>query len=276
MAETTDAFPTIIPFASEGQGAVSRFAGVNPVLRMSGGTSGTGLASAAGVIFTPIPEVDIRALYGSVNAAIPENEGFPGTPLGAGLFNGSYIAAAQVTLKPFDRLDIGLNYARSYHQINILAMGTAGASTGVLAGRPLTTGVNIDSFGTSVTWRMIPQVHLTAYGSYILVDEAGGDAFTDLVSWMAGFYFPDAFIEGNSAGILGGQPLYRVDAGDGASLSPASVSDRESPWQIEAYYNFKLSDNISVTPGAFVIFNPESDGDNDTTGVFVLRTTYTF
>lgn len=62
MAEVTDAFPTIIPFASEGQGAISRFGAINPVLRISGGTSGTGLASAGGIIFTPIPEIDIRAL----------------------------------------------------------------------------------------------------------------------------------------------------------------------------------------------------------------------
>ena len=75
MAEITDAFPTIVPFASEGQGAVSRFGAINPVLRVSGGTSGTGLATAAGFIFTPIPQIDIRALYGSVNAPIPENEG---------------------------------------------------------------------------------------------------------------------------------------------------------------------------------------------------------
>ncbi|MCU0537883.1 MAG: iron uptake porin, partial [Hydrococcus sp. Prado102] len=153
MAEVTDAFPTIIPFASEGQGAISRFGAINPVLRVSGGTSGTGLASAGGVIFTPIPEIDIRALYGSVNAAIPENEGGLATPLGAGIFNGSYVAATQLTLKPIDSLDIGLNYAHSYHQINILGVGTAGASTGVLGDLPLDTAVSIDSVGASVTWR---------------------------------------------------------------------------------------------------------------------------
>jgi hypothetical protein len=277
MAEVTDAFPTIIPFASEGKGAISRFGAINPVLRISGGTSGTGLASAGGVIFTPIPEIDIRALYGSVNAAIPKNEGGLTTPLGAGLFNGSYVAATQLTLKPMDSLDLGLNYAHSYHQINILATGTSGSSTGVLGGLPLNTAVTIDSVGASLTWRFSEIAHFTSYGSYFFVNEAGeGNASTQLLSWMAGFYFPDAIAEGNSAGLLFGQPLYRTDAGGGAQLNPPNIGDRGLPWHLEAYYNLKVNDNISITPGAFVIFNPEGDEDNDTTGVFVLRTTFTF
>jgi len=44
----------------------------------------------------------------------------------------------------------------------------------------------------------------------------------------------------------------------------------------EAYYRLKLSDNVSITPGAFVLFNPEGDNRNDTTTVGVLRTTFTF
>jgi Carbohydrate-selective porin, OprB family/S-layer homology domain len=277
LVEVPDAFPTIIPFASEGQGAISRFGSINPVLRVSGGTSQTGLASAGGFIFTPIPEIDLRALYASVNAAIPENLGFPDTPLGAGLFNGSFVAATQLTLRPTDTLDIGLNYAYSYHQINILATGTSSASTGVLGGLPITTPVNINSVGASLNWRFSDVAHFTSYGAYFFVDEAGaGDASTQLLSWMAGFYFPDLLAEGNTAGLLFGQPLYRVDAGGGALLAPPNIGDRENPWHLEAYYNFKLNDNISLTPGAFVLFNPEGDADNDTTGVFVLRTTFTF
>ncbi|WP_236504453.1 iron uptake porin, partial [Tychonema sp. BBK16] len=39
-AETSDAFQAITPFAGEGQEAISRFAAYNPVVRVSGGTSG--------------------------------------------------------------------------------------------------------------------------------------------------------------------------------------------------------------------------------------------
>lgn len=54
MVEVPDAFPAIVPFASEGRGAISRFATLNPVVRVSGGTSGTGLASAASFIFARV------------------------------------------------------------------------------------------------------------------------------------------------------------------------------------------------------------------------------
>ncbi|MEL6163204.1 MAG: iron uptake porin, partial [Cyanobacteria bacterium J06628_3] len=131
-AEVSDAFPTITPFAGEGQEAVSRFAGLNPVLRVSGGTSGSGLASAAGFIFAPSKSLDFRALYASVNANIPDTAddilpGVSGTPLGSGLFGGSTVAAAQLTFKPSKSLDVGLNYANSYHEINILGTGLVSA-----------------------------------------------------------------------------------------------------------------------------------------------------
>ena len=276
-AEVTDAFPTIVPFASEGQGTLSRAFAINPVLRVSGGTTETGLASAAGFIYKPNDVVDWRALYGSVNAAIPQNEGFPGTPLGAGLFNGSFVAATQLTLYPTENLDLGFNYAYSYHQINILGTGLTGAAAGTLGGLPLTTPVNVNSVGATLTWRINPSIYFTGYGAYFMVDQAnGGSAFTDLASWMAGLFFPDAFAEGNTAGLMFGQPLTRVGAGNGATLTPANISNRATPYQIEAFYNYKINNNLSITPGAFVIFNPEGDSNNSTTGVFALRTTFTF
>ncbi|HBY76473.1 MAG TPA: S-layer protein, partial [Cyanobacteria bacterium UBA11148] len=66
-----------------------------------------------------------------------------------------------------------------------------------------------------------------------------------------------------------------IDAGGEAELTEPGV-DRATPYHLEAFYNFKVTDNISVTPGAFVLFNPESDANNDTTLVGVLRTTFTF
>ncbi|WP_239651315.1 iron uptake porin [Neosynechococcus sphagnicola] len=282
LAEVSDAFPTLLPWASEGQGAISRFVALNPVLRVSGGTSGTGLASAAGFIFIPTPKVDWRALYGSVNAPIPANGPFPENVLGAGLFNGSFVASTQLTLKPAKTLDIGLNYAYSYHQVNILGMGLAGLSTGSLAGLPITTPVHLNSVGATLTWRFHPKVSLATYGAYIMVNNAAGDGYTNFTSWLLGFYFPDALVKGNTAAIMFGQPLYRVAAGGGASLTPSNSFtggpsiNRATPYQVEAYYNIRLNDYISVTPGAFVIFNPEGDSNNLTTGVAVIRTTFTF
>lgn len=282
-AETSDAFPAITPFYGEGQEAISRFAGLNPVVRVSGGTSGTGLASAAGFIWSISDQVDLRALYGSVNANIPNQAadilpGVSANPLGSGLFGGSTVAAAQLTFKPSENLDIGLNYANSYHEINILGTGLVNADIGgALASVPLGIPVKLNSVGATLTWRFAPKIAFSTYGAALFVDDSSGrvDASTTFTSWMVGLHFTDVFKEGNAAGIIFGQPLYRSSADGDAVLTPAD-EDRATPYHLEAYYRFRLNDNISITPGAFVLFNPEGNANNETTTVGVVRTTFTF
>ncbi|BAY94888.1 MULTISPECIES: iron uptake porin [unclassified Tolypothrix] len=282
-AETSDAFPTITPFYGEGQESISRFASLNPVLRVSGGTSGSGLASAAGFIFNISPNLDFRALYGSVNANLPAKsaaEVLPGvstTPLGSGLFSGSNVIAAQLTFKPSRSLDIGLNYSHSYHEINILGTGLISGDIGALAGVGAGTPVTLNSVGGTVTWQFSPKIAFSAYGAALFVDDSSNsvNAATTFTSWMVGVHFKDLFNAGNTAGIIFGQPLFRADASGAAVLTPAG-ENRATPYHLEAYYRFKVSDNISITPGAFVLFNPEGNSRNETTTVGVLRTTFTF
>ncbi|BAY40980.1 S-layer region-like protein [Nostoc sp. NIES-2111] len=284
-AETSDAFPAITPFSGEGQESISRFGNLNPVLRVSGGTSGSGLASAAGFIYTFSPNLDFRALYGSVNANLPqkspneaiEGSGISTTPLGGGLFSGSSVIAAQLTFKPTRDIDVGLNYANSYHEINILGTGLIRSDINALAGAPSDTPVKLNSVGGTVTWRFSPKIALSGYGAAIFVDDSSTrvNASTTFTSWMVGLHFRDLLQSGSSAGLLFGQPLYRTDAGGEARLTPEG-ENRATPYHLEAYYRFKVSDNISITPGAFVLFNPEGDSRNETTTVGVLRTTFTF
>lgn len=280
--ESSDAFPAITPFASEGQEAISRFAGLNPVVRLSGGTSGSGLASAAGFIFDVSKQFDVRAFYASANANIPTSAadiqpGVSGTPLGAGVFGGSSIVATQLTFRPGSSLDIAFNYAHSYHEINILGTGLISGDVGALAGVSLGTPVELNSFGGTVTWRFSPKVALSGYGAAMFVDDSSGrvDASTTFTSWMVGLHFNDLLKAGNNAGLIFGQPLYRTSADGDARLTPDGTR-RAVPYHLEAYYRFKVSDNISITPGAFVLFNPEGNSRNDTTTVGVLRTTFTF
>ncbi|GAB1542679.1 hypothetical protein NUACC21_53530 [Scytonema sp. NUACC21] len=281
-AEVSDAFPAITPFYGEGQESISRFAGLNPVVRVSGGTSGSGLASAAGFIFNLSKQLDLRALYGSVNANIPRSAadilpGVSNTPLGAGVFGGSSVVAAQLTFRPSSSFDFALNYANSYHEINILGTGLISSDIGALANVPLGIPVKLNSVGGTATWRFSPKVALSGYGAAIFVDDSSGrvDASTTFTSWMVGLHFKDLLGQGNNAGILFGQPLYRTSADGDARLANPGV-DRAVPYHLEAYYRLKVNDNISITPGAFVLFNPEGDSRNDTTAVGVLRTTFTF
>jgi hypothetical protein len=287
-AEVTDAFPAIAPFASDSQGALSRFGGYNAAVRVSGGTSGTGLASAAGFIWNIADGIDLRGLYGSVNAALPNNQGLTGgTPLGAGIFNGSYVLATQLTLTPSDTLNIGLNYANSYHQINILGTGLSASDIGSVLFNPnaeqlaavggnevlaiANEGIRLNSIGATVNWQFAPRVDLTLSGAYIFADLVDVDASTNFISWMAGLHFRDIFGEGNTAALLVGQPLNRTSVG-GEAYNPENAD----PFHLEGFIRFRLNDNISITPGMYVVFNPEGYSGNSTTVVGALRTTFTF
>ncbi|ADI64553.1 iron uptake porin [Trichormus azollae] len=271
-AEVSDAFPAITPFYGEGQESISHFGNLNPVLRVSGGTSGSALASAAGFIYSFSPKLDLRALYGSVNANIPQSNG--STPLGSGVFSGSSVIATQLTFKPTKSIDVGLNYSNSYHEINILGTGLTSSDIGALSGVDLGTPVKMNSFGGTATWRFSPKMALSGYGAAIFVDDSSPavDASTTFTSWMVGLHFNDLLKKGNNAGLIFGQPLYRTQASGAATLG----TNRGTPYHLEGYYRFRINDNVSITPGAFVLFNPEGDSTNATTTVGLVRTTFTF
>jgi hypothetical protein len=280
--EVTDAFPAVAPFADDSQGAISRFATTdNAVIRVSGGTSDVGLASAVGFIWNIADGVDFRALYGSVNASIVNNNGLlgnPSTPLGAGLFNGSHVISSQLTLTPSDDLTIGLNYANSYHQINILGTGLSSSDIGAVVFNGgndflsvLDEGIHMNSIGATLNWQFAPKVDLTLSGSYIFADLVDVDASTNFISWLAALHFRDVFGEGNSAAIIFGQPLNRDSTG-GLAFNPEDAD----PYHLEAYFNVQVNDHLSITPGVFAVFNPEGFNGNDTTVAGVLRTTFSF
>ncbi len=282
-AEVSDAFPAVLPFAGEGQEAISRFSALPAAQRVSGGTSQTGLAAAAGIIFNISDAFDFRALYGSVNANLPNNQGFPDTPLGAGIFNGSYVAAAQLTIKPSKSFDIALNYAHSYHQINILGTGLSSSDIGAVLfpstaltpiGRLVniaSQGIQLDTVGATVAFRITPSISLAGSATYIFSNLVDVNASTNFLSWLVGVHFKDVFKPGNSLGIIFGRPLSR-DAVGGIAVKPEDAT----PYQLETYFKFRVTDNISFTPGVFVIFNPEGFSQNSTVFAPVVRTTFTF
>lgn len=305
-AETTDAFPQIIPWASESQGAVSRFAGVNPVVRQSGGTSGVGLASGLGFIWNPSSKVNLTALYASVSAPIASGDLSTGNALGSGLLpndKSSFVAAAQLTLKPTKKLDAALNFAYAQHNLNILGTGLAssglsgfsGGDVFALPGLDLGQRVQVIGLGGTGTYRITPKIALSAYGSALFVDNASGglsfgpalggarvpvnvEGSAVYTSFMGGIHFSDVFAPGNTAALIFGQPLYAESTGGNASIAAniPGVFKFARPFHLEAYYRFKVSDNISVTPGVFAVFNPESNSENNTAVVGVLRASFTF
>ncbi|MGF1542113.1 MAG: carbohydrate porin, partial [Pleurocapsa sp.] len=52
--------------------------------------------------------------------------------------------------------------------------------------------------------------------------------------------------------------------------------DPNTSYLVEALYKFPINDNILITPGAYVVFNPNHDSNNDEVWVGVVRTTFKF
>jgi carbohydrate-selective porin OprB len=86
--------------------------------------------------------------------------------------------------------------------------------------------------------------------------------------------------EGNTLGLIFGQPPKVTESKlNGTSvinnLKTLGIESGTS-YHLEGLYKMKLNDNILVTPGLLVIFNPENNDTNKTEYVGTLRTTFSF
>jgi len=115
---------------------------------------------------------------------------------------------------------------------------------------------------------LIPSISV-GYDTATIDDDGTDGATEEAAQWMVGFNWSDAFIDGNSAGIAFGQRAYATQR-VGTSDDPA---DDNFTW--EAYYNFKVSDNITVTPAIMAATSPANGTDDD---VFagLVQTTFKF
>lgn len=83
--------------------------------------------------------------------------------------------------------------------------------------------------------------------------------------------FLRTWVKDSLAGILIGQPPKIIDNELGAELE-----DQATALHLETFYRFPLNDDISITPGIFVITNPEHNDENDAIYVGTIRVTLTF
>jgi hypothetical protein len=135
----------------------------------------------------------------------------------------------------------------------------------------LNNGIKLNTLGASVAFRLAPTLTLAGSYTHIFSDLVDVDASTNFNTWVVGLHVQDILKKGNSAGLIFGQPLKRVST-DGLAVNP----ENRTPYQVEGYFNYKVSDNVSITPGVFLVFNPEGRSENDTAIVPVIRTTFTF
>ena len=247
--------------ASDGQGTISRFGRFNPTYRQ--GASGTSSGAGATLNYPLSQALTVSLGYLADNASDPIN--------GNGLFNGSSAALAQIAFKPSAAIDLGLTYVRSYDRGTNVAV-TSGTGS-ALANRPFgNVATSSDQFSVEGAIRLTPGFTLAGWGGYTKAyREVGTNQDADIWNWAVTLAFPDLGKKGNLAGIVLGQPPKVTNS----SLGSAG-EDRNTSFHVEGLYRYQLNNNISITPGIIVIFNPENNNVNDTVYVGTVRTTFTF
>ena len=247
-----------------GSGSISRFGTRNP-LYYSPGDAGLGITHS------PIDEIEISAGYLASAANIPSS--------GSGLFNGPYSALGQIAIAPLKSLSLAATYIHSYNQSDT-ETGTIRANlqsqTEELFGEEVPTVSN--SYGLELSWAVSDRIIIGGRGGLSKVsnlDTLNGQidrGTQDVWNWAATLALPDLGTEGSLAGIVvGSEP--RVTE----STIDALKEDNEQSLHLEAFYQYQINDNISVTPGVVWITEPNSDIQNsDDLVIGTLRTTFSF
>jgi hypothetical protein len=274
-----DYFPLISPLR-EGTSVPNTSYGLfNPVIFRPGFTN-TGVGAA--YRFSDAIQLHAGYFASDVQASNPAaGSRRPGTPAstpdpatGNGLFGGSQTIAAQLTVTPSDTFKFSLNYIRKYwtgtNGIDRAGETNFSGPTGTnLAVRPFGDVATIaDTFGGQFDWRIFPKV---GFGGWFSTTAATnltpGPAKANILNAALSLGFYDLFKEGNHGGILVGISPY-VNSSDGAR-------DTLTPWHLETFYTHRFNRNISITPGVFVILNPDAGTPEPIYGLS-LRTTFVF
>ncbi|MBE9186004.1 iron uptake porin [Microcoleus sp. LEGE 07076] len=251
-----------------GSGALSNFGTRNPIYYLTG-ASGIALRHQFG------DKLELSLGYLAGDAA--------NRARGSGLFNGSYGALAQLTFTPSDSFAVGLTYVNSYN----LVTGTGSNASNFpvrLASFGLDTEDNLktssNSYGAQASLKLGRRIALGGWAGYTnqrilsnLVTPTGSVQRGDqkIWNWAVTLAFPDLLKEGNVAGILVGMEP-RVTSSTNRTLP----EDKDTSLHVEGFYQFKLSDNISVTPGLIWLTAPDHNNDNSDLVIGVIRTTFTF
>ena len=105
------------------------------------------------------------------------------------------------------------------------------------------------------------------------IDDDNNDGDVEqTASWMTGVMWDDVFVNGNRLGFAIGQRAYATNIQGENSSNDDNAKDN---YVWEAYYDFMLSDNITVTPAIFG-GNDTFDGDDDDILGGLVQTTFRF
>ena len=246
-----DIAPTLNPYINNSLlGNVGNFSGESAIYALNGGR-GIGLEYR----FSRAVRLSLGYLPGNANN--PK----------AGLFGGPYGAIAQLTLLPTDPLTIGLTYVHSYKIV-----GTGKGSRN--AENPFDgAATSTNAYGVQASYQVSPRFNISGWTGLISAHaesnpNQGSNA--KIFTWALTFGLADLGGLGNLAGFVIGQPPKVIES------DVVGRKDPNTSLHLEAFYRYQVTDNISITPGFFVITNPEHNASNDLIYIGTLRTSFVF
>ncbi|BBC25611.1 iron uptake porin [Pseudanabaena sp. ABRG5-3] len=246
-------------FESSDRGALSRFGRFDPLLFR--GPSGAGI----GLVYKVSPEftASVSYLANSATAANATRQG--------GLFGGGYIANVQLVYAPTPAFKFGAVYARSF-ETAAATVNVSGSTGSNFGNQPFgNTDTSTDRYGAQFNWQAAKGFNVGGWIGFANARQESGVANNaNLFNWSLNLAFPDLFADGNTGGIIFGQPPKVT------SNSIASRIDPDTSYLLELQYNIRVSKNISITPGIFAVFNPNQNALNPTTWVATVRTLFSF
>ncbi|WP_414549583.1 iron uptake porin [Anabaena sp. CCY 0017] len=260
-----------------GNGALTTFASENPIYRIGGG---------AGLAFTlPFGQGGGLLRPSSLTVGYLGSEANDPTP-GAGIFQGNYAALGQLNFNVGQRLALAATYVHGYHGAGS-AIFNGGSNSNIFnpaSARPVVGstianygGINnqtgdvspfaTNSYGVSAAFRPSERLSVSGFVSYTDVNGFGASDSSEVWSYGVGVALPDFGKRGNVLGVFAGAQPYALNRQDGSN---------NVPYQVEGFYKYRVSDNVSVTPGVIWVTNPGQSSDNDDAFIGTLRTTFTF
>ncbi|MEG3835755.1 iron uptake porin [Microcoleus sp. MON2_D6] len=237
-----------------GNGTLSRFGVRNPAVHRGPQGAGASMSYNLG---------NFRATAGYL-----ASEGDAPNPAnGRGVFDGSFSALGQIGFfsNPFN---LSLTYTHKYNRAgDVGLMGGTGSS---LANRPFGQApTQADNYGVQVNFKPSSRFHIGGWYGYTKAEQLrGGGNDATIQNGAITLALRDFGRQGNLLGFVFGVPP-KVTESDVAR-------NRNTSYHLEGFYRFQVNDFVSVTPGVYVILNPEHNNRNDDIWVGLLRTTFSF
>jgi ATP-binding cassette, subfamily B, bacterial len=218
------------------QGSISRFGQRNPIYRQGDG-------AGIGISYEISDAVSLDVGFVADEANEPE----------IGLGNAAYGAIAQLSLEPTDSLGIGLTYVHSYNSLDT-GVGSQRANDPFDEN---SEAISADSLGLQSSWELNSDLTLGGWFGFTraTAEDISNQPSASIVNWAVTLAFRDLGAEGNLGGIVIGQPNKAID--NDFTVENNEYIDPNNSLHLEAFYRLKVTDNIEVTPGFFVITNPE-------------------